>query len=180
MQPTSLRGTHPQTSKLQYARVALKTMKTFPPCAPSGCGAARVERHATQQPALSSVKFKQALRPRSPPITAGKVLLLAGMAPKTCALAPPQGCVACIATSQVWVGVLLPLLLSMRRESAAAARFAQENGVPPTDCRRRAYTWLHRATTVGTPASGALAAGLIGVYAVCAAAAWAYLGRVYG
>ncbi len=85
-----------------------------------------------------------------------------------------------IATSQLWVGVMLPLLLSVRRESAAAVRFARDNGIPPSDRRRRVYAWLHRATSLGDPLSAALAAGLAGAYAVWLAAAWVYLGRVYG
>ncbi|KAL4424780.1 hypothetical protein ABPG77_000820 [Micractinium sp. CCAP 211/92] len=91
-----------------------------------------------------------------------------------------RGCVTYIATSQLWVGVMLPLLLSVRRESAAAVRFARDNGITPSDHRRRVYAWLHRATSLGDPLSAALAAGLAGAYAVWLAAAWVYLGRVYG
>ncbi|KAL4437137.1 hypothetical protein ABPG75_004276 [Micractinium tetrahymenae] len=91
-----------------------------------------------------------------------------------------RGCVAFVATSQLWVGVVLPLLLSVRRESAAATRFARENGIPPADRRRRVYSWLHRATSLTDPLSAKLAAGLLVCYAAWAAAAWAYLGQVYG
>ncbi|KAL4437138.1 hypothetical protein ABPG75_004277 [Micractinium tetrahymenae] len=90
-----------------------------------------------------------------------------------------QGCVTFVATSQIWLGVVLPLLLSVRRESDAAARFARESGIPPADRRRRVYSWLHRATSLSDPLSAKLAAGLGALCALWVAAAWAYLGRVY-
>ena len=180
----SLPQPHPP---LQFMKVALKTMKPIPNL---GTMRVRLRKDGTIcNTATNAVLWKvQAcwhaggglrllLMPASLP--ARRAARMQAPEP-ACAPAPPQGCVAYIATSQLWVGVVLPLLLSVRRESAAAARFARENGVPPTDRRRRAYTWLQRATTVGTPASAALAAGLVGAYAVWAAAAWAYLGRVYG
>lgn len=85
-----------------------------------------------------------------------------------------------ISTAQLSVGVVLPLLLSVRREAEQAVRFAEQNGIPLTDRRRRVYAWLHRATSPGDPLSVKLAAGMAAMWAVWAGAAWFYLGRVYG
>ncbi|KAL4437139.1 hypothetical protein ABPG75_004278 [Micractinium tetrahymenae] len=90
-----------------------------------------------------------------------------------------RGCIMAISSAQLAIGVVLPLLLSARREAAEAVHFARRHGIPPANRSLRVYSWLHRATSLTDPLSAAVAAGLAGLWAAWAAAAWTYLGRFY-
>lgn len=73
---------------------------------------------------------------------------------------------------QLSVGVALPLVFAIRRESTAAVEFARQHRIPPHNQRLRAYSWLHKATSLEGRPTTALAAALMGAYTVWAAATW--------
>lgn len=52
------------------------------------------------------------------------------------------GCYVFVTSSQVLLGVALPILVAVRREAAAAVKFARQNRIPASDRRLRANTWL--------------------------------------
>lgn len=56
----------------------------------------------------------------------------------------PQACPTFVTVMQVGLGVVLPVHISMRRESRTALEFARRHGVPEGDWRLQAYRWMAR------------------------------------
>ncbi|PSC75353.1 hypothetical protein C2E20_1612 [Micractinium conductrix] len=88
-------------------------------------------------------------------------------------------CVLITTSAQFWLGVVPPLLLSVRRETTAALEFAQRHGIPDSDRRVRMYTWLRRATSLTDPLAARSTACLVAAFAAWAAIAWQHLKHAY-
>lgn len=78
---------------------------------------------------------------------------------------------------QSTIGMLLPLLRSMRAESAEAVRFAGEHGMRRTACSVQLYSFLFRATH--SPLAWHVAAAALALYASGIAMSWWHLGKAY-
>lgn len=72
--------------------------------------------------------------------------LLPTRCPPAALLLPLQTCAWFVLAGQLIFGVLLPLYITARTESAAAVEFARRHGMPADDRRLRLYRALHRAT----------------------------------
>lgn len=53
-----------------------------------------------------------------------------------------QTCYTFVSASQALLGVVLPLLLLVRREVVGALQYARRAGIPAADRRLRTYLWL--------------------------------------
>lgn len=57
-----------------------------------------------------------------------------------------QACIAFVSAMQAVLGVLLPICMSARRESAAQLEFARRRGIPRSERRYRAARLVHSVT----------------------------------